>query len=74
MTRFEKGTPIRFWLIPPDTRSTILMNTLSTGCRANPSFSYKLFLDSEYLEEEKKLSEYDILPDSLIVAELKEDR
>ena len=53
---FDKPVPMRIWLLPLDTRKNILMNTFLSGCKANPSFSYKLFLDADYLEADSKLS------------------
>lgn len=41
---FPKSTFLRFWVMPEGTRKTILYNTLHQGCKANPSFSYKLYL------------------------------
>ena len=42
---FPKPIPMKFWLLPMDTRKTPLLNTFLAGCKANPSFSYKLYLD-----------------------------
>ena len=43
MFKFVKEIPVRMWLMPDDTRLTILKNVLVTGCKANPTFTYKLF-------------------------------
>jgi hypothetical protein len=33
---------MRLWLLKEDTRPNILCNQLMQGCKANPSFTYKL--------------------------------
>ena len=65
---------MRMWFVNGDIRKNILLNLFLQGCKANPSFSYKLYLDAELLEEDKVITDFDILDDSLIVAELKESR
>lgn len=59
-------------MIPETVRKTILYNTLQLGCKANPSFSYKLYLEGELLDMETPLRELDLLPESLLVAEMRE--
>ncbi len=58
------------WLMPEDTRPNILVNILATGCNANPSFTYKLFCEGEYMNYQKKVCDFDIVKSSLIVAEM----
>lgn len=41
---------MRFWLLPDTIRKTILYNTLQQGCKANPSFTYKLYLEGTLLD------------------------
>ena len=41
--KLAPGIPIRMFLMPEDTRSNIMVNVLLTGCKANPTFTYKLF-------------------------------
>ena len=65
--RFKEDIPLRFWLLPEDTRPNILINTLLTGCKANPTFTYKVFCDGECMDEEKRICDYDILPSSYIM-------
>jgi hypothetical protein len=60
-------------VLPEGTRKNILYNTLNQGCKANPSFSYKLFLEGELVDSESVLRELDLLPDSLLVAEMREE-
>ena len=52
-------------------RRTILYNTLQQGCKANPSFTYKLFLEGTIQDETLLIREIDFQPDVLVVAELK---
>jgi len=40
---FPSGNFLKLWIAPEGTRKTILLNTLHQGCKANPSFSYKLY-------------------------------
>jgi hypothetical protein len=42
---FESDVPVRMWLLPEDNQPNVLVNVLMTGCKANPSFTYKLFTD-----------------------------
>jgi hypothetical protein len=35
---------LKLWIMPEKVRKPILLNTFLQGCKANPSFSYKLFL------------------------------
>jgi len=67
----EHGLPIRLWLLPADTQKNILFNSFRQGCRANPTFQYKLYLGGEILDSDNELSEYDITDNSFIMAELK---
>jgi hypothetical protein len=55
------------WLLPEDTQPNVLVNVLMTGCKANPTFTYKLFTDGQFMEPEKRVSDYDILNTSLIL-------
>lgn len=64
---------MKFWLCPEKTQKQTLYKTFLQGCKANPTFSYRLYFEGEKLEEEKQLKEYDILDDSLIVMEFKEN-
>ncbi len=47
---FESEVPVRMWLLPEDTQTNILVNILLTGCKANPTFTYKLFTDGLYMD------------------------
>jgi hypothetical protein len=58
--------------MPEGTRKTILYNTLHQGCKANPSFSYKLYLEGDQVAPTTLLRELDLLPDSLLVGEMRE--
>lgn len=69
--KFDANLPMRLWLTPVDTRKNILYNKFLEGCKANPSFSYKLYTDSEFLEPEKDIKDYDILDDSCIIGEMR---
>lgn len=71
---FQSDIPIRMFLLPEDTQPNILINVLLTGCKANPTFSYKLFTDGEYLNPEKRVCDYDILNTSLILVEMRENK
>ncbi len=51
---------IKVWLSPEKTQKQILYNTFLQGCKANSTFSYRLYFDGERLENEKKISDYDI--------------
>ncbi len=42
---FPSDVPVRMWLLPEDTQPNILINVLVTGCKANPTFNYKLYTD-----------------------------
>jgi len=46
-SHFPKEDFTRFWILPEGMRKSILYNTLQQGCKANPSFTYKLFLEGE---------------------------
>lgn len=35
---------LKLWIMPEKVRKPILLNTFLQGCKANPSFTYKLFL------------------------------
>jgi len=50
MASFPSDIPIKYWRMPDDTRKNVLINILHTGCKANPSFSYKLYIDAEYMQ------------------------
>lgn len=63
---------MRMWLLPDDTQPNILVNVLMTGCKANPTFTYKLWTDGQYMEPEQRVCDYDILSSSLIMVEMKE--
>ena len=69
-TRFPKRDFLRFWLPPEGTRKTILYNSLQLGCKANPSFTYKLFFEGELLAQNSFIRDIDLMPDSLLVTEL----
>lgn len=73
MSRFPSTNFVRFWLLPENIRKTILYNTLQLGCKANPSFTYKLYLEGTLLDMKAPLRELDLLPDSLLVAEMREE-
>ena len=60
--------------MPEGTRKNVLVNTLLQGTKANPSFSYKLFLDGSLIEGESVVGELDLLPDTIVVAEAREYR
>lgn len=57
--------------MPEKLRKTILLNTLLQGCKANPSFTYKLFTEGELIGSDKKIGDLDIARDTVIVAELR---
>jgi len=59
---------MKLWVMPEGTRKNILVNTLMMGCKANPSFSYKLFLDGTLLDSTATVGELDLLPDTIVVA------
>ena len=42
---FPRDNFTRLWILPDGMRKSILYNTLQQGCKANPSFTYKLFLE-----------------------------
>jgi hypothetical protein len=67
----SEGVPIRFWLMPNDFQKNILLNTFRQGCRANPTFAYKLYIDGDFLEGDDQLGEYDILDSGYVMAELR---
>lgn len=60
--------PIKLWLLPFETEKNIWFNTLSQGCKANSTFEYKLYMEGELLEAEKKLNDYDITDTRWMVA------
>lgn len=60
------------WLTPDKTEKKILYNTFMQGCKANSTFSYRLYLEGERLSEDKLICDYDILDDSLLLMEFKE--
>lgn len=72
--KVDRGVPVKLWLTPDKTQKQILFNIFLQGCKANYTFSYKLYLDAERMEEEKKLCDYDIFDDSLLVLEIKEEK
>lgn len=69
---FPHSNFLRFWLLPETMRKTILYNTLQQGCKANPSFTYKLYLDGQLLDMEETIREVDLTPEALLVAEMRE--
>jgi hypothetical protein len=46
---FPSDLAVRMWLLPEDTQPNVLINVLYTGCKANPSYNYKLYTDGEYM-------------------------
>lgn len=40
---FPSDLQVRMWLLTEDTEPNILANMLFTGCKANPTFNYKLY-------------------------------
>ena len=68
----EKGTPVKLWLTAEKTQKNILFNTFLQGCKANSTFSYRLYLDGERLDKTKRICDYDIFNDSLLILEIKE--
>lgn len=57
--------------MPDKLRKPILLNTLLQGCKANPSFTYKLFTQGHLLEDDKRIAELNIVKETIIVAELR---
>ena len=70
--QFPSDVPVRMWLMPDDTQPNILVNLLMTGCKANPTFTYKLYTDGLYMDQEQKICDFDILGSSLILVEMKD--
>jgi len=64
---FDTDIPVRMWIMPDDTQPNILVNLLLAGCKANPTFTYKLFIEGQYMIPQQKLCDYDILKSSLIL-------
>lgn len=62
---------IKLWIMPDKLRKPILLNTFLQGCKANPSFTYKLFIEGDILDKSKEIRELDITKDTIIVAELR---
>ncbi len=54
--------------MPEKLRKPILLNTLHQGCKANPSFTYKLFTTGQLIEDDKKIGDLNIVKETLIVA------
>ena len=48
--QFPSDVPVRMWLMPEDTQPNILVNQLMTGCKANPTFTYKLYTEGLYMD------------------------
>ncbi len=44
------------WLAPEKSQKQIMFNTFLQGCKANATFSYRLYFEGERLDESKKLS------------------
>lgn len=63
----------RFWVLK-ETRKNVLWNTLHQGCKANASFSYKLFMDGELVNDDQEVGDLELLPETIVVAELREYR
>lgn len=47
---------------------------LETGCKANSTFAYKIYIDATYIDSTAKLCSIDILDDTLLIMEMKEVR
>lgn len=62
---------LKLWIMPEKVRKPILLNTFLQGCKANPSFTYKLFIEGELLDKQKQIKDLDITKDTIIVAELR---
>ena len=60
--QFPDRNFMKLWMLPLDTRKNVFINTLIQGTKANPSFSYKLYIDASYIEEETVIGEADWLP------------
>ena len=58
--------------MPEGMRKSILYNTLQLGAKANPSFTYKLFLEGELQDDEAIIRDIDFLPEVLVVIEMRE--
>lgn len=58
--------------MPEGTRKSILYNSLQLGAKANPSFTYKLFLEGDLQDEDAYIRDIDFLPDVLVVLEMRE--
>lgn len=54
------------WLCNENITKNLLFNTLMEGCKANSTFTYKLYFDGTFLKNTSTINEYDILEDSLI--------
>ena len=63
----EGGRPIKFWLLPFETEKNIWFNTLRQGCTANTTYDYRLYMEGEFMDPVKKLNEYEITDERLIV-------
>ena len=46
---------IKLWIMPDKLRKPILLNTFLQGCKANPSFTYKLFIEGDILDSTKEI-------------------
>lgn len=62
---------IKLWIMPDKLRKPILLNTFLQGCKVNSSFTYKLFIEGDILDNSKEIRELDITKDTIIVAELR---
>ena len=47
-SRISHEQKFKLWVLPEGTDTATLCNTLKNGCKANPSFEYKLFLEGHF--------------------------
>lgn len=70
-SKVDPKVPVKLWLAPEKSQKQILFNTFLQGCKANSTFSYRLYFEGEKLDKNKRVSDYDIFDDSLLVLEIK---